>query len=50
LDYTNAATVEDAVKNEQTICNAFGMEPAAAEAYDYCPTHLTVVRFRGQCP
>jgi hypothetical protein len=41
LDHTQAKTVEEAVANEQVVCNAFGMAPSGAEAYDYCPSHPT---------
>jgi hypothetical protein len=49
MDHSNAGSTEEAVANEQTICNVFGMRPTGADAYDMCPTHPAVVRFRGQC-
>ena len=50
MDYRNAKSVEEAVTNEQTICNVFGMKPSEPGTYDYCPNHPTSVCFNGQCP
>jgi hypothetical protein len=49
LNYSNAKTVEEAVANEQTVCNVFGMAPSESGTYDYCPDNNRVRR-NGQCP
>lgn len=32
----NCATIEEAVQNDQTLSEAFGMKPSSAQDYSYC--------------
>jgi uncharacterized protein YtpQ (UPF0354 family) len=33
----NCQTIEEAVRNDQTLSNTFGMMPSSAADYSYCP-------------